>query len=87
MLPERPVLPASCARVNLVAGSVLVVGWPFLMSRQTALCPTVAGPAAEVVPRWLALAAIVVAMKKLSRSCAAATLRVNRPRKKAHRPE
>lgn len=43
----------------LVASSVLVVWLAFLTSRQTALYPTVAQPAAELVPTWLALGAIV----------------------------
>ena len=46
----------------LVASSVLVVWLAYLTSRQTALYPTVAGPAAELVPIPLALGAIVVAI-------------------------
>lgn len=46
----------------LVASSVLVVWLAYLTSRQTALYPTVAGPAAELVPMSLALGAIVVAI-------------------------
>jgi hypothetical protein len=45
----------------LVAGSVLVVWLAFLSSRQTALYPTVAQPAVELVPIPLAFGAIIVA--------------------------
>jgi hypothetical protein len=45
----------------LVASSVLVVWLAFLTSRQTALYPTVAQPAAELVPISLALGAVVAA--------------------------
>lgn len=46
----------------LVASSVLVVWLAFLTSRQTALYPTVAQPAAELAPIPLALVAIVAAV-------------------------
>lgn len=46
----------------LVAGSVLGVWLAFLTSRQTALYPTVAQPATELVPITLALGAIVTAV-------------------------
>ena len=46
----------------LVASSALVVWLALLTSRQTALYPTVAQPAAELVPISLALGAIVVAV-------------------------
>jgi hypothetical protein len=46
----------------LVAGSMLAAWLAFLTSRQTALYPTVAQPAAELVPISLALGAIFVAV-------------------------
>lgn len=49
-------------KAHVAAISVLGVWLAFLTSRQTALYPTVAQPATELVPIWLVLGAVIVAV-------------------------